>query len=93
LSAKAIDRAAPVQSALVIHPVRGRHAGSRGDAARLTEAVGLAEALDLRIEEAMLTPLRSPSPATLFGSGRVAEIAEPWGPFSSATWKRLGLPR
>ena len=38
--------------------------------------MGLAEALDLRIEEALLTPLRSPSPATLFGSGRVAEIAE-----------------
>jgi GTP-binding protein HflX len=75
LKAKAVDRAAPVQAALVIHPVRGRHAGSRGDAARLTEAVGLAEALDLRIEEAMLTPLRSPSPATLFGSGRVGEIA------------------
>ena len=75
MTTKAIDRAAPVQAALVIHPVRGRHTGSRGDAARLTEAVGLAEALDLRIEDSMLTPLRSPSPATLFGSGRVDEIA------------------
>ncbi len=59
----------------MIHPVKGRQTGSRGDAARLVEAVGLAEALDLRIEESMLTPLRSPSPATLFGSGRVEEIA------------------
>lgn len=71
----AVDRAAPVQTALVIHPVRGRTTGLRDDEARLAEAVGLAEALDLRIEEAMLAPLRSPSPATLFGSGRVEELA------------------
>ncbi len=71
----AVDRAAPVQTALVIHPVRGHRSGLRGDEARLAESVGLAEALDLRIEDAILAPLRSPSPATLFGSGRVEELA------------------
>ena len=76
MKAKSVDREAPVQAALVIHPVRGRTVGLRGDEARLAEAVGLAEALDLRIEEAMLAPLRSPSPATLFGSGRVEELAQ-----------------
>ncbi len=76
MKTKSVDRAAPVQSALVIHPVRGAHTGLRGDEARLVEAVGLAEALDLRIEDSLLTPLRRPTPATLFGSGRVQEIAE-----------------
>ena len=76
MKAKSVDRAAPVQAALVIHPVRGRQTGIRSADARLAEAVGLAEALDLRIEESMLSPLRTPSPSTLFGSGRVAEIGE-----------------
>jgi GTP-binding protein HflX len=35
----------------------------------------LAQALDLRVGEALVAPLRAVSPATLFGKGRVAEIA------------------
>lgn len=43
---------------------------------RLEEAVGLAEALDLVIAEALIAPLRSTTPATLFGKGKVAELGE-----------------
>jgi GTP-binding protein HflX len=42
--------------------------------ARLAEAVGLAEALDLRVAEAEVAVLRAPVPATLLGAGKVAEI-------------------
>jgi GTP-binding protein HflX len=44
--------------------------------ARLAEAVGLAEALDLKVVEAERVALRAPRPATLIGKGKVAEIAE-----------------
>jgi GTP-binding protein HflX len=43
--------------------------------ARLDEAVGLAEALDLKVAEARVVPLRTPVAATLLGAGRVEEIA------------------
>jgi len=36
--------------------------------------VGLAQALDLRVEEALVVPLRSVTPATMFGSGKVHEL-------------------
>ena len=68
------DNRTPDQRALVIHPVRPRAASSRSPQARLDEAVGLAEALDLCVQEAIVAPLRTVSPSTLFGSGRVAEI-------------------
>jgi GTP-binding protein HflX len=41
---------------------------------RLEEAVGLAEALDLDIKDARVAPLRTATPATLFGKGKVDEI-------------------
>jgi GTPase len=75
LSAKHIDRSVPIQSALVLHPDRGRREDLRAASARLTEAVGLAEALDLKVVEALIVPLRAPTPATLLGGGKVAEIA------------------
>ena len=40
----------------------------------MQEAVGLAEALDLQIEDAHLAPLRAVTPATLFGKGKVEEF-------------------
>jgi GTP-binding protein HflX len=68
-----VDRSAPVQRALVIHPPRT--AGDvRDPGARLAEAVGLAQALDLVVEEALVVPLRSRTPATLFGKGKVEEL-------------------
>jgi len=80
LKSRSIDLRAATQTALVIHPARAGHepsrgAASRSSAARLEEAVGLAQALDLRIAERLVVPLRAAAPATLFGKGKVAEIA------------------
>ncbi|HEX2561129.1 GTPase HflX [Phenylobacterium sp.] len=47
---------------------------SRSADARLDEAKGLAEALDLEVRQGIVAPLRRPTPATLFGSGKVEEI-------------------
>jgi GTP-binding protein HflX len=75
LSQKSIDHAAPVQPALVLHPASPRAEALRGSAARLKEAVGLAQALDLDVRAAEVVALRAPVPATLFGKGRVAAVA------------------
>jgi GTP-binding protein HflX len=72
---RGIDRSAPIQGALVIHPVRADQPGRRNPQARLEEAVGLAEALDLEVRGADLANVRAPQPGTLFGKGKVAEIA------------------
>ena len=56
--------------------MRAGEAGLRLPQARLDEAVGLAEALDLVISEALIAPLRAATPATLFGKGKVAELGE-----------------
>jgi GTP-binding protein HflX len=74
LTSKSIDREAPPQGALVIHPQRDGRGSSRSANARLEEAVGLALALDLEIRDAIIAPLRKRTPATLFGSGKVDEI-------------------
>jgi GTP-binding protein HflX len=74
LTTASVDRSVPVQSALVLHPERARRDDLRAASARLTEAVGLAEALDLKVVEALVAPLRKPVPATLLGAGKVAEI-------------------
>jgi GTP-binding protein HflX len=79
-ASKFVDREAPVQGALVIHPDReGRANASQGGArhpqARLEEAAGLALALDLEVRETMVIALRKLTPGTLFGGGKVEEIA------------------
>src|SRR5690554_6076879 len=48
----------------------------RSERGRLEEAVGLARAIDLDVVAAETVPLRTPRPATLFGSGRVRAIAD-----------------
>ena len=58
----------------MLHPDRMRREGLRTAQARLDEAIALAEALDLRVADALIAPLRSPTPATLIGAGKVAEI-------------------
>jgi GTP-binding protein HflX len=73
-SSKSVDREAPVQGAIVIHPDRDGRGSSRGADARLEEACGLALALDLEIRERMVVTLRKLTPATLFGKGKVEEI-------------------
>jgi GTP-binding protein HflX len=73
---KAIDRRAPAEIALVVHLARRRADAARTPEARIEEAVGLAEALDLQVARALIAPLRAATPATLFGPGKVAEIAD-----------------
>ena len=76
MSSKFIDREAPVQGALIIHPDHEARDGARSSLARLEEAAGLAVALDLEVREALIAPLRKRTPATLFGKGKVAEIGD-----------------
>ncbi len=63
--------------ALVLVPIlKARRAvADRGREARIEEAVGLARAIDLDVTAGIAVPLASPRPATLFGSGKVDEIA------------------
>jgi GTP-binding protein HflX len=60
----------------VIHPVRAGRKNLRAPEARLEEAVGLAQALDLDVRHAMVAHLRAATPATLFGKGKVAELGD-----------------
>ncbi len=52
-----------------------RVASSRSALARLDEATGLAAAIDLDVRAKGLVKLLHPRPATLFGSGKVEELA------------------
>lgn len=71
--------------AIVLVPVLRSHpeTSERGDAprpyrspeARMEEALGLAGAIDLEIAASAIVPVAEPRPATLFGSGKVDEIA------------------
>ena len=74
MTSKFIDHAPEVQRAVVIHP-DGRGASSRLAEERLEEAVGLSAALDLDVRAAEVARLRRTVPATLFGMGKVDEIA------------------
>jgi GTPase len=73
-------------SAIVLLPVldtkrakgaqtRIRAESDRTPQARLEEAAGLAAAIDLDVVAIGLVPVPSPRPATLFGSGKVEELA------------------
>ncbi len=62
------------QRAIVLRPVFGDD--PRDQALRLSEAEGLALALDLEIVRAGLAPLRQRAPGTLFGAGRVESLAD-----------------
>lgn len=76
---------APRQRTLVLVPVRRRPPQSERAASkanethspenRLAEATGLANAIDLDIVDALIVPISEPRPATLFGSGKVEELA------------------
>ncbi|MEM8552261.1 MAG: GTPase HflX, partial [Pseudomonadota bacterium] len=52
----------------------GGEANARTPENRLSEAVGLAAAIALDVVEAKVVPVRTPRPATLFGSGTVDDI-------------------
>ncbi len=74
MTSKLIDHAVPLIRAIVIHP-DGRSESSRLAQERLDEAVGLARALDLDVRAEEIVRLRKTTPATLFGSGKVEELA------------------
>jgi GTPase len=64
--------------ALVIEPILRRVAmlaGERGPAAKLDEAVGLARAIDLEVEQSGIVMLNALRPATFLGKGKVEEIS------------------
>lgn len=67
-----IEREQPVIRATVIHPYE-RDRADRADA-RLEEASGLAEALDMELVDAYLVPLRRIEAGLYFGRGKVEEI-------------------
>jgi GTP-binding protein HflX len=72
---RTIDRRIPAQAALVVHPSHPRADAARPPQARLDEAIGLAQALELEVRQGLIAPLRVTTPATLFGKGKVEEIA------------------
>ena len=66
------DRRASSQRALVVHPdLRNGQALSRTPEARLEEAAGLAEAIDLEIVAAEVCRVSRPNAGTLLGGGNV----------------------
>ena len=74
MTTKLIDHAVPLIRAIVLHP-DGRSESSRLAEERLQEAVGLARALDLDVRAEEIVRIRKVTPATLFGSGKVEELA------------------
>jgi len=70
-----IERTPAEQTALVIHPATPETGPERADA-RLEEAAGLAEALDLTLSGARIEPLRRVEPATFFGAGKVETLKD-----------------
>jgi GTP-binding protein HflX len=78
-----IDSGSTIGRALVIGPYpRGREArgaaadkGTRSQAVRLEEAVGLARAIDLDVVDAGIVQLTAIRPATYIGKGKVEEFA------------------
>jgi GTP-binding protein HflX len=70
----------PTGRALVIEPVLRRAASrivaaDRLPAARLDEAIGLARAIDLEVEQSGIVMLSAVRPATYLGKGKVEEFA------------------
>jgi len=68
-----IERTPAEQTTLVIHPATSDADPLRAEA-RLEEAAGLAEALDLTLSAARIEPLRRVEPSTFFGSGKVEAL-------------------
>jgi GTP-binding protein HflX len=62
--------------AIVLRPLVGADAAARDYEARLLEAVGLAQALELEVAFAEAAPLRQISPRAFFGAGRVERLKE-----------------
>ena len=78
-----IDRRPQPFRALILEPVifqrrenaEGDLRATRSPEARLEEAVGLSAAINLDIVSSGIVKISSPKPATLFGEGKVSELA------------------
>jgi len=64
----------PPTRTLVIHPDRRPPDALRTPEARLAEAVGLAQAIDLVVAEALVLRVVRPTPASFIGSGQVERV-------------------
>jgi GTP-binding protein HflX len=67
--------AAPTRTLVLCPAAPPERRDGRSEHGRRAEAVGLAQAIDLHVVAAETVPLRTPRPATLFGSGRVQTVA------------------
>ncbi|WP_417668595.1 GTPase HflX [Roseibium sp.] len=78
-----IDRRPQPYRAMILEPVLmhrrdgqdGELRGNRSPEARLEEAVGLSAAINLDIIHSAIVKINNPKPATLFGEGKVEELA------------------
>ena len=70
------NKRAHTSNAIVIHPVLPGSDEARTPEASLEEAVGLAKAIELEVVHAASVKVNRPQPATLLGSGTVAEIGK-----------------
>jgi GTP-binding protein HflX len=75
VTSRSVDRTPEVQACVVLHPELPGDQSARDADSRLAEAVGLALALDLEVKASEVARVRKVAPATLFGSGKVEEIA------------------
>ncbi|OIQ85317.1 GTPase HflX [mine drainage metagenome] len=66
--------AADPSRVMVVHPAPRATSAARHPESRLSEAVGLAEAIALKIVAAEIVPLARPRPATLIGQGAVERL-------------------
>ena len=65
----------PRTPAAVLHPtIRGARSAGRTPESALEEAIGLAEAIDLDVRFSAVVPLNKPRPATLIGTGKLADL-------------------
>jgi GTP-binding protein HflX len=64
-----------MSAAIVAHVAFAADERRREPEARLAEAVGLVEAIDLRVVDARIIQVAAPKPSTLIGSGKVEELS------------------
>ena len=62
------------ERAIVLHPQLRGDDGARSAQARLSEAIGLAAAIDLDVVHGEIAVINKPRPSTLFGEGKVEEV-------------------
>jgi len=72
----ALGRKSKPEPALVIHPETPDSSAARTPEAALEEAIGLTQAINLRILHAEVINVAKPRPATLLGPGQLERLAE-----------------